>query len=430
MIVLNIELLAILVSLAFLIFFSLIETAITQSSPLALRMVVERSEECPSPLLAIILDNKNQILVPLNFGIQLSAVVIIILGTHLSLLAWPVYGLLYSFLFNILISIIFRQLVPRLLTQNEPEAKLVGLLRVFQPINLVLSPMAFPLSKVLNLHRRMHEEVHSNGNPEDEETSGEEIQAYLEIGEDEGILEKEDSKLIQSVVEFGNTLVREVMTPRTKIVACEENATMADLREIMVQHRHSRIPIYSGDIDHIIGIAYIRQLVAQYVKGRDSDPITGLIHPVLSVPGTKPVAKLLKELQDRGDHAAIVIDEFGGVSGFVTIEDLVEEIVGEIWDEDETKVKKIIEEDYRSFVVHGSAEVSAIEELIGRKFEDLNCSTAAGLVVAHLGRVPAPGEAFDVYGIKVQILDADRKRIHWMRIQLPEVLDSTSVDNR
>ena len=131
-------------------------------------------------------------------------------------------------------------------------------------------------------------------------------------------------------------------------------------------------------LDHIIGIAYIRQLVAQYVKGRDSDPITGLIHPVLSVPGTKPVAKLLKELQDRGDHAAIVIDEFGGVSGFVTIEDLVEEIVGEIWDEDETKVKKIIEEDYRSFVVHGSAEVSAIEELIGRKFEDLNCSTAAG----------------------------------------------------
>jgi putative hemolysin len=426
MIVLNIELLAILVSLAFLIFFSLIENAITQSSPLALRMVVERPEESPSPLLAIILENKNQILIPLNFGIQLSTVVIIILSTHLSFSTWPVCGLLYSFLLNILISIIFRQLVPRLMTQNEPEAKLVGLLRVFQPINLVLRPMVFPLSKVLNLHRRMHEEVHDNGKPEDEETSGEEIQAYLEIGEDEGILEKEDSKLIQSVVEFGNTLVREVMTPRTKIVACEDKATIADLREIMVQHRHSRIPIFSGDIDHIIGIAYIRQLVAQYVKGRDSDPIAGLIHPVLSVPGAKPVAKLLKELQDRGDHAAIVIDEFGGVSGLVTIEDLVEEIVGEIWDEDETKVKKIIEEDSRSFVVHGSAEASAIEELVGRKFEDLNCSTAAGLVVAHLGRVPAPGEAFDMDGLKVQILDADRKRIHWLRIQLPENLDNTS----
>jgi len=430
MIVLNIELLAILVSLAFLVFFSLIENAITQSSPLALRMKIERPEDCPSPLLAIILENKNQILVPLHFGIQIATVVIIILGTHLSLSIWPVCGLLYSFLFNILISLIFHQFLPRLLTQNEPEKKLVGLLRVFQPVNLVLRPIVSPLSKALNLHRRLHEEVHDSGKPEDEETSGDEIQAYLEIGEDEGILEKEDSKLIQSVVEFGNTLVREVMTPRTKIVACEEKATIAELRETMVQHRHSRIPIFRGDIDHIIGIAYIRLLMAQYVKGKDSEPITGLIHPVLSVPGTKPVAKLLKELQHRGDHAAIVIDEFGGVSGLVTIEDLVEEIVGEIWDEDETKVKKVIEEDSRSFVVHGSAEVSAIEELIGRKFEDLNCSTAAGLVVGHLGRVPAPGEAFEMDGFKVQILDADRKRIHWMRIQLPEVFNSTGVDRR
>jgi CBS domain containing-hemolysin-like protein len=420
MIILNIELLVILVSLAFLIFFSLIENAIAQSSPLALRLAAEHPEEASSPLLAIILDNRNQILVPLNFGIQLSTVIIIVLVTHLSFSTWPVYGLLYSFLFNILVSIIFRQLVPRLLTQHEPESKLAGLLRVFQPIYLILRPLVAPLSKVLSLHRLMHEEVHDKGMPEDEETSGEEIQAYLEIGEDEGILEKEDSKLIQSVVEFGNTLVREVMTPRTKIVACEENATIADLREIMVQHRHSRIPIYRGDIDHIIGIAYIRQLVAQYVRGKDSDSIAGLIHPVLSVPGTKPVAKLLKELQERGDHAAIVIDEFGGVSGLVTIEDLVEEIVGEIWDEDETKVKRIIEEDSRSFVVHGSAEVSAIEELIGKKFEDLNCATAAGLVVAHLDRVPAPGEAFDMDGFRVQILDADRKRIHWMRIQLPD----------
>ena len=200
MIILNIELLAVLVSLAFLVFFSLVENAITQSSPLALRMVTERPEECPSPLLAIILENKNQILIPLRFGIQLSTVVIIILGTHLSLSIWPAYGLLYSFLFNILISVIFHQLLPRLLTQNEPEKKLLGLLRVFQPVNLVLRPIVSPLSKILTLHRRLHEEVHDNGKPEDEETSGEEIQAYLEIGEDEGILEKEDSMLIQDII--------------------------------------------------------------------------------------------------------------------------------------------------------------------------------------------------------------------------------------
>jgi putative hemolysin len=419
MILFNIELCAIIVFLGFLFFFSLIESAITQSSPLLLRMIMERPDEPAHPLLPVILENKTQLFVPLQFGTQFSAITIVILSTHLSLHAWPIYGLLYSFLVNILLSVIFRQFLPRLFIQNEPEKKLVKLLRIFHPINAVLRPMVSPLSSALNLHKRLHEEVKNGGNPEDVEATGEEIQAYLDIGEDEGILEEEDSELIQSVVEFGNTLVRAVMTPRTKIIACEENATISELRETMVQHRHSRIPIYRGDIDHIIGIAYIRQLMAQYVKGRESDSISGLIHPVMFIPGAKPVSKLLKELQERGDHTAIVIDEFGGVAGLVTIEDLVEEIVGEIWDEDEAKVNKVVEEDPKTFMVHGSTEIFRLEELTGKKFENLNCSTVAGLVMGYLGRIPAPGEAFDLEGFKVQILDADRKRVHWIRIQLP-----------
>jgi CBS domain containing-hemolysin-like protein len=268
----------------------------------------------------------------------------------------------------------------------------------------------------------MHEEIDENGKSENEEATGEEIQAYLEIGENEGILQEEDTKLIQSVVEFGNTLVREVMTPRTKIVACAEDATIAELRETMVQYRHSRIPIYRGDMDHIIGIAYIRQLMAEYAKGRESDSISGLVNPALFVPETKPVSKLLKELQERGDHAAIVIDEHGGVAGLVTIEDLVEEIVGEIRDEDEAKVSKVIEEGARSYVMRGSTELSRLKEIANCDFEDMNCATVAGLVMAFLGRVPARGESFDLEGLRIQVLDADRKRVHWIRVQLPDPL--------
>ena len=216
------------------------------------------------------------------------------------------------------------------------------------------------------------------------------------------------------------------MTPRTKIIACEENATIAELRDTMVRHRHSRIPIYRENMDHIVGIAYIRQLMAEYSKERESDPITGLVNPAMFVPDTKPVSKLLKELQERGDHTAIVIDEYGGVAGLVTIEDLVEEIVGEIRDEDEAKVSKIIEEGSRTFVMRGSTELSRLEELAGMKFENMNCATVAGLVMAYLGRVPARGESFDLEGLKVQILDADRRRVHWIRIQLPEVAGSDS----
>ncbi len=419
----DIEIAAIAVCTGCLFLLSLVEGAITQSSPLSLHMITERQDEPIPPSLLLALENKMQILVPLQLGTQALLIVIAVLITHLNLQRWPVHGLISSFVEIFLISIVSRQLLPRLLTQNDPEKKLIRLLRIFNPFYTVLHPLALPLSSLLNFYKKLHEEV-KNGDEPEEETTDEEIQAYLEIGEDEGILEEEDSKLIQSVVEFGDTLVREVMTPRTKIIACEENATMAELRELMVQHRHSRIPIYRGDMDHVIGIAYIRQLMAELIQGRESQPIVGLVNPVLFVPGTKPVSKLLKDLQQRGDHTAIVIDEFGGVAGLVTIEDLVEEIVGEIRDEDEAKISKIIEEGPRCFVVRGSTELSRLEELGVRKFEDLNCSTVAGLVMAYLGRVPVTGEAFELEGMKVQILDADRKRVLWIRLQLPEISEN------
>jgi putative hemolysin len=419
----DIELAVIAMFMLSLFFLSLVESAITQSSPLVLRTMLERSDAPASKMLLAVLEDKMHILVPLNFGTLVSLTAISVLITHLCLGTWPWLGLLYAFLCVVLVFVVFRQFLPRLLTQNESEKKLVELLRLFNPMYGILRPLAAPISGILRLHRKLHEEDASGRDATDEETTEEEMQAYLEIGEDEGILQEEDTKLIQSVVEFGDTLVGRVMTPRTKIVACDEMASIAELRNTMVESRHSRIPIYREDIDHIIGIAYIRQLLAEYVKGKESEPIGALINPVLFVPETKPVSKLLKELQERGDHVAIVIDEYGGVAGLVTVEDLVEEIVGEIYDEDEAKINKIIEEGPKAFVIRGSTELGRLEELAGRKFENLNCSTVAGLVVAFLGRVPAPGEVFDLFGLSIRILDSDRKRVHWIRIQMPEKSD-------
>ena len=421
MIGLNIELAVILAALLFLFFLSLVESAITQSSPLVLRMMTERPDMPDLPLLPAVLEDKMKILVPLHLGSQILLVTVAVLTTHICVNTWPSHGMLDSLAAVIAISALFHLLIPRLLTQNESEKKLAFLLRAYYPFHGILHSVAFPLSAVLGLFKRLHEEIGENKKPENEEASGEEIQAYLEIGENEGILQEEDTELIQSVVEFGNTLVREVMTPRTKIIACEEGATIAELRDTMVRHRHSRIPIYRDNMDHIVGIAYIRQLMAEYSKERESEPITGLVNPAMFVPDTKPVSKLLKELQERGDHTAIVIDEYGGVAGLVTIEDLVEEIVGEIRDEDEAKVSKIIEEGSRTFVMRGSTELSRLEKLTDMKFEDMNCTTVAGLAMAFLGRVPARGESFEMEGLKIQILDADRRRVHWMRVQLPEV---------
>jgi CBS domain containing-hemolysin-like protein len=413
------ELAIIGISLALLFFLSIVESAISQSSPLSLRMMLERKDKPPPPLLSLVLDDEPQVIVPLHLGTQVSLITISILTTHLGLQRWQTAGVAYSFGIIFLISILFRELLPRLLTQNLPENKLPFLLRAFSPLYPALRSVAFPLSSALRLSRRLHDDAVTAQEPAGEETTEEEIQAYLEIGEDEGIIEKEDSELIQSVVEFGDTVVREVMTPRTRIVACEESASLLELRDIMVQNRHSRIPIYSSDIDHIVEIAYIRQLVARLEPGRESEPITELIHSALFVPESKPVAVLLRELQERGEHIAIVIDEFGGVSGLVTMEDLLEEIVGEIRDEDQARVSEIVSEGDGRHIVRGSTELHRFEELTGKKFEGVDCSTVAGLVVAHLGRVPAPGEDFEMDGLRIQILDADRKRIHRVRVSVP-----------
>ncbi|MDR1728612.1 MAG: hemolysin family protein [Acidobacteriota bacterium] len=421
----GLELTVAVVALGLVVFFSLIESAISQSGALTLRMFLEKPERRPSPLLPVVLEDKGRILVPLYFGTQTAAVVYIVLTTHLCLQFLDMWrGLGAAFAICVLVTLLFRQFLPRLLTQGEPERKLSRLLRLFRPFYLALRLLVAPVALALSMHRQKQEEENGGDEGGDEEATEEEIHAYLQAGEDEGIIEEEDSRLIQSVVEFGNTLVREVMTPRTKIVACEEATTLSELCDLMVRRSHSRIPVYRGDIDHIVGVVYIRRLMAQYIRARHlrgggDESIAPVVRPVLSVPETKPVAKLLKELQERGDHVAIVIDEFGGVAGMVTVEDLVEEIVGEIWDEDEVKVKKVVAEDARTFVVHGSAEISDIDGLAEMVSEEMNCSTVAGLVIAHLGRVPATGETFELEGVRVQILDADMKKIHRLRIRLP-----------
>ena len=232
---LNLEISAIIICAGMLFVLSLVESAITLASPLVLRMIMERQEKPLSPLLSLALENKMQIMIPVHLGIQVCLIVVAVLSTHLSLQRWPAEGLLYAFVSVVLISVLFRQLLPKLFTQNEPEKKLVRLLKIYGHFYRVLHLLALPLSGLLNLHKRMHEEVEDGNGTDSEEATDEEIQAYLDIGEDEGILQEEDSELIQSVVEFGNTLVREVMTPRTKIIACEEKVSVAELRDTMVQ---------------------------------------------------------------------------------------------------------------------------------------------------------------------------------------------------
>src|SRR5690606_715007 len=232
------------------------------------------------------------------------------------------------------------------------------------------------------------------------------------------IFERTESRLIQSALEFGNTLVREIMTPRNEIVAIEESATLGELRDLIVSSKHSRIPDNRERIDQIVGIVYVRNLLAALDPGEENETIRPLISEPLLVPETKNVSALLKEMQAQAEHMAIVINEYGAASGLVTIEDLLEEIVGEIRDEDELERIELLYEGGGNYIVRGGVEIEDLEEALGVDLGDPDVATVSGLVVGHLGRVPSPGERIVLNGLVVEILSSDRKRIHTMRIHL------------
>jgi len=281
--------------------------------------------------------------------------------------------------------------------------------------------MAFaadPFHRLFDRSRRKEQEL-EDGEEDEEQDAGDDIQAFIDVGEAEGILEEEEGELIQSILEFGDTRVSEVMTPRPDIVAVSAAATVREARDIMVESKYSRLPVYRDQIDNVEGLIYVRDLLQRWAEGNEDGPISPLVRPVYFIPETKPVADLLEEMQKAHEQLSMVIDEYGGVSGLVTVEDILEEIVGEIEDEDIAgeELNDIVEQDDGCYEVLGSTEIGKIERLFDMEIEADDFTTIAGLVMAEKGVVPRVGEQLTFRGLEVEVLDADEKRIGRLRLK-------------
>jgi len=244
----------------------------------------------------------------------------------------------------------------------------------------------------------------------------EDIDALISAGEEEGIIEGDDRKLIQSVVAFGDTTVREVMTPRPNIVAIAASRSIEDLRQLVIHEQYSRIPVYESDIDEIIGFVHVRDMFELDEEDRARKTIRELMRPIRHVPESKPVNALLREMQNDGAHMAIVVDEYGNTAGLATMEDLVEEILGEIRDEHEPDRDVSVEAD-GALVVAGSLDVSRLNELLGfRTPEETESTTVGGLAAEWMGHVPKVGEAVERDGIRIEVLAGNELRVEQVRI--------------
>jgi len=325
---------------------------------------------------------------------------------------WVVLDFVQAAVSLVFIIVIFHQLLPYLFfvrTKGEWLAHWAPVLRALiylaMPATLILG---FALS-VASLSKE-----HPERQPEH---PSEAVDALIEAGQEEGILEESDRDLIQSVVEFGDKTVREVMTPRPEIVAVPADTTVEELTELLKKYSYSRIPVYEGDLDHIRGIVYAKDLL----QVLDADARTRTVRDLMKsevyyVPETKLGSDLLREMQRDNARMAIVIDEYGGVAGLVTIEDLVEEIVGEIRDEHEKS--EIVKESDTSYIFNGNTDLDLLEKLLGVRPEEKEATTVAGLVSELAGHIPKVGEVFEENGLRFEVLESTERRVDRVRVSL------------
>jgi CBS domain containing-hemolysin-like protein len=349
----------------------------------------------------------------------------------------------------ILLILLFDRLIPQLLFARTKGLWIARIRYLLEVLFYLILPVTLTLGLLLSIVALAEPE-----DAEEEEHPSEAMDALLEAGEEEGILEESDRELVRSAVEFGDKVVREVMTPRPAIFAVPETLSLTGLLEELKENSFSRVPVFAGSLDHVTGIVFARDLLQVLDADADKRTVGQLQKPTAFVPETKKVAELLREMQHEKQHMKIVIDEYGGVAGLVTIEDLLEAIVGSIADEhDEAEeIDEPIREAEERFVVPGSFELARLRDLFSEpepsesdsanssdkaaQDEDHEAShearspiyipqhyeatTLGGLVSEIAGHIPLPGEVVEEDGLRLEVLASTDRKVERVRVSLVE----------
>ncbi len=315
-----------------------------------------------------------------------------------------------AFLLTGLVTVLGAHIVPQIVYRKTTGQGLAALIPVFRALAVLARPLTWGVEFLQSLFEL------GRSAPGEETPAEEHIDALISAGEEEGIIEEGDRELIQSVVAFGDKTVREVLTPRPRVVAISQDASLDQLRELAITEQYSRIPAFDGDIDSITGFVHVRDMFELDEDERAKKKVRDILRPIRMVPETKRVNDLLKEMQEEGAHMAVVVDEYGSTAGIVTMEDMVEEIVGEIHDEHEPE-RDFHQEPDGSYVVSGSFDLGRLGDLLEFRAPDgTESTTVGGLITEWLGHVPAVGEEAERDGIQIKVLAANNLRVDQVRV--------------
>ncbi len=411
----------IVICIIFSAYFSATETAFSTFNRIRMKNMAEKGNKKAAKVLALA-DNYDTLISTILIGNNLVNILSTSLATILFIGLFnnkQEIGSTVSTVVMTIIVLIFGEITPKTLAKKRPEAFVVFSAPIIKVILIILFPLSIIFKGWQNLLSKLIKKDEDEGVTEDE------LISIIEEAEEEGGLDKEDGELIKSAIEFNELEVGDVFTPRIEITAVSKDAEYEEVARIFSDSGYSRLPIYDGDIDNIIGIVYYKDFFNEAFA--EDSKVTEISKPVIYVAKTQKINDLLKDLQNKQMHMAVVLDEYGSTAGIVTLEDILEEIVGEIWDEHDERVEEIQQVGEKEYIVSGMASISKVLDTFDID-EEPDSSNANGWAMEILGKMPEVGDTFEEYGLSVEILETNGKRVEHLRIV--DVRESEGEDNK
>jgi putative hemolysin len=409
------------------LFLALAETALTRISRAKAAALVEEGRGGARQLLQLV-EHPETFLNPVLLVVLVAQLVQSALtGIVADRLLGP-WGVAVGVFVNVVVVFVFAEAAPKTWAVQHPEAaallaaRPVAALAAFAPLRLA-SRLLIGITNVI---------LPGKGLKNGPYVSEEELLALADVAVEEEVIEAEERVLIESIIEFGDTIVREVMVPRPDMVAVPSNFRVGDVMEIVIMNGYSRLPAYGEGVDDIVGVVYAKDLLKADRDGKVDDEVASLLRPAQFVPETKRISALLREMQAEQYHMAIVVDEYGGTAGVVTLEDLIEELVGEIVDEydrEETMLEPLADGTVR---VNARMSVDELNDVLRADLPEGDWDSVGGLMFHLLGHIPAEGESVDVDGLSLRADRVQGRRISRVRISREggSVLQAARDDTR
>ena len=398
----------IIICVIFSAYFSATETAFSTFNKIRVKTLAEKGNKVAQKALKLS-DDYDSLLSTILIGNNIVNILGASLGTILftELLKSDDIGATVSTIVMTLVVLIFGEISPKTIAKKSPETFVLFSTRIISALKVVLTPLNY----VFNLWQALLGKIFKGS--DDKGITEEELISIIEEAEEEGDINKEESDLIKSAIEFGDLTVEDIFTPRIDMTALPEDSDKATIARTFAESGYSRIPLYVGNLDNITGILYYKDFYARAFN--TNVPVTDIMKPVMFVAKTQQVNDLMKELQEKQLHMAVVTDEFGSTAGIVTLEDILEEIVGEIWDEHDEIVEEIKQIGDKEYIVSGKANTEKLFDLLDIDYE-AESVTVNGWAMEALGKIPEVGDTFEDLGLSVKVLMMDGRRIENVHI--------------